>query len=302
MTRLDRITTTSLVCALCCLLGAAACAPPENPPRQVSKAATSRTPPTAGAAAAADRTAPAAAPAPAPAPAGASTEPKAPRTGSLSGKVIVIDPGHQLGNATHPHRISRQVNAGGFRKDCNTTGTSTNAGWPEATFAWRVSQALARQLRDRGAAVRLTRHTNSYDDWGPCIDARGRRGNRLHADAVVSVHGDGASSGVHGFFVIMPGIRRGWTDDIFHSSHRLGLRVRDGLERAGAVASISYGGDGLDVRDDLGTLNWSNRPIVMVELGNMRSARDARHMRSVRFRRSVYARGLRKGITHFVLR
>lgn len=223
------------------------------------------------------------------------------RTGNLHGKVIVIDPGHQLGNASHPEQITQQVDAGGFLKDCNSTGTATNGGWPEATFTWRVSQALARQLRNRGATVRLTRHTNSYDDWGPCIDERGRRGNRLHADAVVSIHGDGASSSVHGFFVIMPAERKGWTDDIFRSSHRFGLRVRAGLERAGARASSSYGGDGLDVRGDLGTLNWSNRPIVMVELGNMRSARDARHMRSPHFRRSVYARGLRKGVTHFVL-
>jgi N-acetylmuramoyl-L-alanine amidase len=220
----------------------------------------------------------------------------------LADKTIVIDPGHQLGNSTHPRQISQLVDAGGFMKPCNTTGTATNGGFPEATFAWKVARALARQLRARGARVIMTRHTNSYDDWGPCVDVRGRAGNRAHADAKVSIHGDGATSSVHGFFVIRPADRRGWTGDIYRSSKRLASRVKAGLIRAGAHPSNSYGGDGLDVRGDLGTLNWSDRPAVLVELGNMRNARDARHMTHPKFRRHVYARGLRLGITRFVLR
>ncbi len=224
------------------------------------------------------------------------------RARPLHGKVVVIDPGHQLGNANHPRQVNRLVDAGGFKKACNTTGTATNGGFPEATLTWKVSRVLARQLRHRGATVRLTRHSNSYQDWGPCIDVRGRRGNKAHADAVVSIHGDGADASARGFFVIMPADRRGWTHDIFHSSHRYGLRVRAGLGAAGLRVSTSYGGDGLDVRGDLGTLNWSNRPAVMVELGNMRNTHDARHMTTAKFRRHVYARGLRIGISRFLLR
>jgi N-acetylmuramoyl-L-alanine amidase len=219
----------------------------------------------------------------------------------LAGKTIVIDPGHQLGNSTHPRQINRLVNAGGFMKACNTTGTATNGGFPEATFTWKVAKALRHQLRVRGARVVMTRHTNSYDDWGPCINVRGRTGNRVHADAVVSIHGDGAASNIHGFFVIRPANRKGWTDDIYRSSRRYSHRVRAGLEKVGLPPSNSYGGDGFSVRGDLGTLNWSNRPIVMVELGNMRNASDARHMTSSSFRRHVYARGLRLGITAYVI-
>jgi N-acetylmuramoyl-L-alanine amidase len=78
--------------------------------------------------------------------------------------------------------------------------------------------------------------------------------------------------------------------------------IRRGLVRAGGDVANTYGGDGLDRRTDLGTLNWSNRPIVMVELGNMRNGRDARRMTSPQYRRTVYAKGLRLGITRFVLR
>lgn len=220
----------------------------------------------------------------------------------LAGKVVVIDPGHQLGNSGHPRQTGRLVDAGGFMKACNTSGTATNAGFPEATFTWRVAAALRRQLERQGARVYLTRHTNSRADWGPCIDARGRKGNRVHANAVVSIHGDGAAASTRGFFVIMPSNRKGWTDDIHRSSHRLGLKVRAGLRAAGVRTSNSYGGDGLDVRGDLGTLNWSDRPIVMIEMGNMRNATDAQHMTTPAYRKNHYARGLTIGVKRFLLR
>lgn len=104
-----------------------------------------------------------------------------PPTRLLAGKTIVIDPGHQLGNSAHPSEINRLVDAGGFQKACNSTGTSTDGGFPEATFAWEVALALRARLKAEGATVVLTRSTNSVDAWGPCVDARGRLGNRVDA-------------------------------------------------------------------------------------------------------------------------
>jgi N-acetylmuramoyl-L-alanine amidase len=219
----------------------------------------------------------------------------------LEGRVIVIDPGHQLGNSGHPSQVTRLVNAGGFSKPCNTSGTSTADGFPEARFNWLVSRALQAQLEARGATVHLTRHTDSLRHWGPCVDVRGRMGNGYAADAVVSVHADGADRSTRGFVVIRPGYRRGWTGDIVESSLTLARDVRRGLVGVGARVSNAYAG-GYDVRRDLGTLNWSGRPIVMVELGNMRNPIDARHMRSQHYRVHVYARGLRNGLLSFLER
>ena len=231
----------------------------------------------------------------------------APRTsttaGPLAGRLVVIDPGHQLGNHNYPRQINRSVPAGGFRKPCNTTGTATNGGYPEATFAWRVSKLLQARLERLGADVRLTRHSNRQDRWGPCVDARGRAGNRVHADLKVSIHGDGSyAAGAHGFHVIAPTDRRPWTHDIYRLSRRLALDTRAALRRHGVpVANYIAGGDGLDFRSDLGTLNLSNVPTVMVELGNMRSASDARRMTSASGR-SVYARSLADGVRAFLVR
>src|ERR1700730_14012922 len=88
----------------------------------------------------------------------------------LHGKTIVIDPGHNGANWAHPSEINRFVDAGGFRKACDTTGTSTNNGYPEAAYNFDVATRLARILRAAGARVVLTRTTDS--GVGPCINER----------------------------------------------------------------------------------------------------------------------------------
>ncbi|GAA4109769.1 N-acetylmuramoyl-L-alanine amidase [Nocardioides fonticola] len=219
----------------------------------------------------------------------------------LAGRVIVLDPGHQLGNRHFPRQIAKPVPAGGFIKPCNTTGTATDGGYPEATFAWSVARGLRARLRDLGATVRLTRHSNSDRRWGPCVDARGRAGNALPADLKISIHGDGYTvAGAHGFHVIAPTDRRPWTRDIYRPSLELARKVRTALIDAGfTVANYVAGGDGLDLRSDLATLNLSDIPTVMVELGNMRSPEDAAVMTTATGR-SRYAEALSQAVVGFL--
>jgi N-acetylmuramoyl-L-alanine amidase len=219
----------------------------------------------------------------------------------LAGRTIVIDPGHQLGNHNFPGKIDRLVPAGGFKKPCNTTGTATNGGYPEATFTWRVARLLRERLERLGAQVRLTRHSNRQDKWGPCVDVRGRDGNRLPADLKLSIHGDGSyAAGARGFHVIAPTDRRPWTHDIYRPSRRLAVDTRAALRGVGLrAANYIAGGDGLDFRSDLGTLNLADVPTVMVELGNMRNARDAHRMTS-KAGRATYARGLALAVRRFL--
>ncbi len=211
----------------------------------------------------------------------------------MAGKVIVLDAGHQLGNHNFPEEINRLVPAGGFTKACNTTGTATHGGYSEATFAWNVTTKLKAKLEKSGATVLLTRTSNREDRWGPCVDVRGRAGNKAHADLKISIHGDGSTaSGAHGFHVIYPPNRAPWTDDIYRPSKRLALVTKDALTGKGfSVANYIAGGDGLDVRADLGTLNLSDVPTVMVELGNMRDSGEASVMTSA-LGQGRYARAL----------
>jgi N-acetylmuramoyl-L-alanine amidase len=231
-----------------------------------------------------------------PAPLPSSSPPALP----LAGKVVAIDPGHQLGNSRHLRQINRLVWVG-LWKPCNTTGTATNSGFPEATFTWRVAKKLRKRLEALGATVHMTRTANSYAEWGPCVDKRGEFGAKVHADVEISLHGDGAAAHTHGFFVIRPGKRKGYTNDIRRSSHAFAKAVHAGLLAAGFQRSTAYGGDGYDVRRDLGTLNMADIPTVMVELGNMRNAAEALCMTS-KSCRGRYADGLAGGIRSYLVR
>ena len=206
-----------------------------------------------------------------------------------------------MGNANFPAEINRLVPAGGFTKPCNTTGTATNGGYAEATFAWKVSLRLKTRLEKAGATVVLTRKSNREDRWGPCVDKRGKAGNARGADLKISVHGDGSlSAGAHGFHVIYPPDRAPWTDDIHADSQALAEVTRAALEAKGfEVANYIAGGDGLDERSDLGTLNLSDVPTVMVELGNMRDSGDAATMTSAKGQ-ARYARALASAVRTYL--
>lgn len=214
----------------------------------------------------------------------------------LAGIRIALDPGHQLGNRNFPAQISRLVPAGGFSKPCNTTGTRTNSGYPEATLNFRIARLVQLRLEALGARVLLTRTRNSESLWGPCVDARGQFGELVRARLTVSLHADGARSGARGFHVIAPRARSPWTTDIAVPSRRLARALRSGLDALGLPRS-NYVGDGtaLSIRSDLGTLNLSDVPVAIIEVGNMRNASDA-HRMTTSSGRARYARAVVRGI------
>jgi N-acetylmuramoyl-L-alanine amidase len=212
----------------------------------------------------------------------------------LQGKTIVIDPGHNGRNYAHAAEINRLVDAGTLRKACDTTGTATESGYTEAAYNLDVALRLRRILQARGARIVLTRRTN--DGVGPCIDERAAIGNRARADAAISIHADGGPAAGRGFHVAYPPPIEGLTDDIAVESRRLALAVRAAFrEGTGEPYSTYAGRAGLDVRSDLGGLNLSDVPKVLVETGNMRNAADARRLESPVYRpreAEALARGL----------
>ncbi|MEV4565352.1 N-acetylmuramoyl-L-alanine amidase [Nonomuraea sp. NPDC049419] len=221
-----------------------------------------------------------------------------PASGPLAGKIVVIDPGHNGGNASHPKEINRQVDVITGRKPCNTTGTQTASGFPEHAFTWDVATRLRPILQRMGAKVVLTRPNDK--GVGPCITERAAIGNEARADAVLSIHGDGAAPSGHGFHVIMPGLLRGHNDAVVKPSRRLGIDVRDAFREGTGMPYANYTARrGLQTRTDLGGLNLSKRPAVFIECGNMRNKGDAAKMTDPAFRERM-ATSLAAGIKRFL--
>ncbi|MFF2204532.1 N-acetylmuramoyl-L-alanine amidase [Streptomyces sp. NPDC058145] len=236
-----------------------------------------------------------------PGPAAGSSAPAA--SGPLKGKVVVIDPGHNPGNFQHPSEINRQVDIGTNRKECDTTGTSTNSGYPEARFTLDVAHRLRTLLERQGATVKLT-HDGDSPPWGPCVDERARIGNTARADAAVSIHADGSAQGNRGFHVILPAsVHAGGADTrpIAGPSEDLGTRIAGRFLRLTGEPPSNYVGDGtgLVTRKDLGGLNLSTVPKVFIECGNMRDTKDAALLTSGAWRQKA-AQGISEGIVSFL--
>ncbi|WP_180686356.1 N-acetylmuramoyl-L-alanine amidase [Streptomyces gossypiisoli] len=259
---------------------------------QVSPSPTSPSPASSSSAKpTASSTSPAAEPAPAPSAAA-----------PLSGKVVVIDPGHNPHNFQHTAEINRKVDIGTNWKECDTTGTATNAGYTEAEFTLDVARKLRALLEEQGATVKLTQ--NGDRTYGPCIDERARIGNEAKADAVVSIHADGSGTGNRGFHVILPAsVHAGAADTrpIVAPSRELGERIAGSFVRVTGSAPANYvgGGTGLVTRQDLGGLNLSTVPKVFIECGNMRDSKDAALLISGAWRQKA-AQGISEGIVSFL--
>ena len=191
-------------------------------------------------------------------------------SGDLDGMTIAIDPGHNGGNASHPDIINRLVPDGRGMKACDTTGTATDSGFPESTFTFAVANRLAELLRQRGAAVILTRSNNS--SVGPCVNNRATWGN--DSDVAISIHGDGAPSSGHGFALLTP-TNVGPSSVMTKEANRLAGIVRNHLENAAFYPSTYLGVHGIQPRSDLAGLNLSTTPKIFIECANMKNPSDA---------------------------
>jgi N-acetylmuramoyl-L-alanine amidase len=209
-----------------------------------------------------------------------------------SSKTVVLDPGHNGGNAAHPEVVDRPVPAGrGQTKPCNTTGTSTDAGYPEHAFTWDVALRVRELLAAQGVRVVLTRP----DDHGvgPCVDERARLADAAQPDAVVSIHADGAAATGHGFHVA-------YSDPPLNAAQgeparSLATALRDAMRGGGFPTADYIGSAGLDGRDDLAGLNLAHHPSALVECANMRNPAEAAAVSSPAAR-ARYAAAIATGI------
>jgi N-acetylmuramoyl-L-alanine amidase len=211
---------------------------------------------------------------------------------------VVIDPGHDGGNAADPAAVNALVPMGfGQYKACDTTGTNGSDGYSEHAFNFDVSQRLDALLTARGIKVILTRPNDT--GVGPCVNIRAAIGNNAHADAAISIHADGFDGNGHGFQVIQASSSAGGGSNDA-ASNRLSQDMHASMLSGSGFTPATYvGTDGYESRTDLAGLNLSTVPKVLVECGNMRDAGDLAREESATDRQQL-AQSLADGIIAFL--
>ena len=212
---------------------------------------------------------------------------------SIAGRIVFLDPGH---NGANDASISRQVPTGrGGTKDCQTSGTSTNDGYPEHTFNWETVLRIRQELTALGVRTAMSRGNDNA--LGPCVDERAAMANALHPDAIVSIHADGGPATGRGFHVnySSPPLNQAQSGP----SVQFAQIMRDQLQTSGLLPANYIGQGGLYPRSDLTGLNLAQYPSILVEMGNMKNPADAALIESPDGRQK-YADAVVRGIAGFL--
>ena len=192
----------------------------------------------------------------------------APAAAGASRPVVVIDPGHDArGNAQTepigPGSSTRKLKDGG-----GTHGVVTGIREPELTLD--VSLRLRALLRRAGIGVVMTRTRTAGASMGNI--ARARIANDARAALFLRVHADGHPDGsVRGTHILVPALRQGWTDDVYRASRRAASLALPELVRA-----LGFPSRGISEHSDFTGFNWSDVPVILVEMGFMTNPREDR--------------------------
>ena len=207
--------------------------------------------------------------------------------------VVVLDPGHDLraNLKTEPigpgSSIPKILDGGGTR------GVVTRI--PEAELNLAVALRLRSLLRQAGIRVVMTRMTTTHTSMGNI--ARARIANRAHAALFLRIHADGAAdpkaAGTH---TLYPALHAGWTDDVYASSKRAA-----GIVQREVVRALGFPDRGLQEHSDFTGFNWSNVPVILVELGFMTNPTEDRLLGTAAYRDRA-AVGLCRGTLRFLRR
>ncbi|MGO8670918.1 MAG: N-acetylmuramoyl-L-alanine amidase [Capsulimonadaceae bacterium] len=186
----------------------------------------------------------------------------------LSGKVIMVDPGH----------------------GADDTGAVSPLGYREKDFTLQIGKRLRDVLARNGATVYMTRE----DDVKPSVEARPRMAIAVGADYFISIHcDDGGTRNSHE-----------GTTVYFHGSNPLTRRMAiDIVNRVAAVSGLGAEGVKSDFNRfpgiGFGVLRGSPMPAVLVECGFMNNDADVAKLKTPDVQQHI-AEGITAGLLDFV--
>lgn len=178
----------------------------------------------------------------------------------LAGRVICVDPGHGVTDQRGSEAISPLSSKTKAKYVSGTAGRYQTEEQLNLSVGLKLRDALTAQ----GATVVMTRETHeaAVSNIERAAIANGS------AEVCVRIHADGSTSAAaHGLSVLIPAGELLGTPSIAEESARLGqLMADETCARTGAKAL------GTIQRTDLTAFNWSQIPVVLLEMGFMTNA------------------------------
>ena len=207
------------------------------------------------------------------------------------GILIAIDPGHQGPNVD---MSAKEPNAPGSSemKTKATCGTSGKfSGVPEYQLNLDIALMVKDALVEQGYDVIMTREDN---DTAISNAERATLANEAGADVSVRIHANGSEdSSVDGALMLIGSQSNPYVGVVYDDSYRLADSILSHYCQATGMANL-----GIQTNDTMTGINWSQIPVVILEMGFMSNETDDLNMANESYRQKM-VEGIVNGINAY---
>lgn len=202
--------------------------------------------------------------------------------------LIAIDPGHQSWaidmSATEPNAPGSSV-----MKAKATTGT---AGTFSGTYEYELNLDVSLRLRDlleqKGFDTLMTREDN---ETAISNVERAVMANKAGADVLLRIHANGSEDpSVSGALALVPSAENAYVGGLSAQSTALAQTILHEYCSATGMDNL-----GIQYNDTMTGINWSEQPVVILEMGFMTNEQDDMAMADETFRQTM-AEGIAEGV------
>jgi N-acetylmuramoyl-L-alanine amidase len=209
----------------------------------------------------------------------------------LAGLTICIDAGH--GKTTRPAKEKEPLAPGSnIMKAATASGTSgVYTKITEESLNLSVALKLKKALSDKGAGVIMIRESSSCDLTN--IE-RAKVWNSSGADLTIRLHGNGINDrSVSGVLMMVPGNKYIKDKEMLQRSETAGECILEGV-----LNQTNAKSRGLVKSTDLTGFNWSEIPVVLLEMGFMTNPHEDKLLNTAEYQNKIVS-GIIEGLIKY---
>lgn len=209
---------------------------------------------------------------------------------SANGKIIVIDPGHQVkGNSAQ-----EPIGPGATETKAKVTGGATGVATKQTEYALNLKVALLLQqkLQAKGYTVIMTRTTNEVNISNK---ERAEIANNANAAAFIRIHANSLNDqSVKGILTMCQTANNQYNGYLAEKSYKLSKLVLDNvINTTGGVNK------GVTRTDTMSGINWCTVPTTIIEMGFLSNPEEDRLLATDSYQEKIVD-GIVQGIEEFL--
>lgn len=205
--------------------------------------------------------------------------------------LISIDPGHQAPSID----MSGTEPNGPGSNEMKTKATGGTTGRYTGVAEYELNLNISKQLRDTlqvmGYQVIMTREDN---ETAISNAERAILANDNHADIAIRIHANGSDdSGTNGALAMVGSANNPYVGNLYEDSNRLAQCILNNYCNSTGMKNL-----GIQITDTMTGINWSEIPVMILEMGFMTNQQDDENMQNADYQSKMVS-GIVQGIEEY---